>query len=177
MNVQPDLTANILYYELYVQNEDQGREIVQFLKGEVSTPLRHYIWHHDVFQISACDHELNGQKHALVGEMNLSEDSGGTDEKIVTSLIVRATQTHKATLGRIWDSDGQYLLIEGAQHVPDWLTPDVAANRVWLKDGQVVILGGEQVNSTQQAIERLRDDRNILQIDELNEAISLYISG
>ena len=41
---------------------------------------------------------------------------------------------------RIWDNDGEFLLIEAALHLPKWLKPEVASNRVWLHQGSVHLL-------------------------------------
>ena len=38
-------------------------------------------------------------------------------------------------LHRVWDNDGEFLLIEAAYALPKWLKPDTAVNRVWLRDG------------------------------------------
>ena len=40
----------------------------------------------------------------------------------------------------VTDNDGQFLLIEAADHLPDWLGPESAGNRVWLRCGQVIIV-------------------------------------
>ena len=36
---------------------------------------------------------------------------------------------------RIWDNDGDFLLIEAAYSLPKWLKPDTSTNRVWLQSG------------------------------------------
>lgn len=41
---------------------------------------------------------------------------------------------------RIWDNDGDFLLIEAAFSLPKWLKPEVSTNRVWLHDGQLHII-------------------------------------
>ena len=33
---------------------------------------------------------------------------------------------------RVQDTDGEFLLIESALHIPDWLKPETAENRVFL---------------------------------------------
>lgn len=45
----------------------------------------------------------------------------------------------KETSTRVWDSDGEVLLIEAAHHLPRWLKPDTAANRVWIRRGSLCI--------------------------------------
>ena len=36
---------------------------------------------------------------------------------------------------RIWDNDGDFLLIEAAYSLPKWLKPETSSNRVWLQSG------------------------------------------
>lgn len=36
---------------------------------------------------------------------------------------------------RIWDNDGEFLLIEAAYSLPKWLKPETSTNRVWLQAG------------------------------------------
>ena len=36
---------------------------------------------------------------------------------------------------RIWDNDGDFLLIEAAYSLPKWLKPETSTNRVWLQSG------------------------------------------
>lgn len=41
---------------------------------------------------------------------------------------------------RIWDNDGDFLLIEAAYSLPKWLKPDTSSNRVWLQSGCLHII-------------------------------------
>ncbi len=41
---------------------------------------------------------------------------------------------------RIWDNDGDFLLIEAAYSLPKWLKPETSRNRVWLLNGQLHII-------------------------------------
>ena len=41
---------------------------------------------------------------------------------------------------RVWDNDGDFLLIEAAYSLPRWLKPEVSTKRVWLHDGQLHIV-------------------------------------
>lgn len=38
---------------------------------------------------------------------------------------------------RVWDNDGEFLLIEAAYGLPRWLKPETAQNRLWLHGGVV----------------------------------------
>ena len=41
---------------------------------------------------------------------------------------------------RIWDNDGDFLLIEAAYSLPKWLKPETSANRIWLKSGSLHVI-------------------------------------
>ena len=41
----------------------------------------------------------------------------------------------------IQDADGEFLLIESAMHIPDWLKPETAENRVQDHRERVLMLG------------------------------------
>ena len=41
---------------------------------------------------------------------------------------------------RVWDNDGDFLLIEAAYSLPKWLKPEVSTNRVWLHQEQLHIV-------------------------------------
>ncbi len=41
---------------------------------------------------------------------------------------------------RVWDNDGEFLLIEAAYALPKWLKPETASSRVWLLNGVMHIV-------------------------------------
>jgi len=41
---------------------------------------------------------------------------------------------------RVWDNDGDFLLIEAAYSLPKWLKPETSNNRVWIQAGQLHII-------------------------------------
>lgn len=43
-------------------------------------------------------------------------------------------------MDRIRDTDGEFLLIEAANVLPSWVTPENSTNRLWLKDGQLHLI-------------------------------------
>lgn len=50
---------------------------------------------------------------------------------------------------QVHDNDGQFLLIEVADHLPKWVTPDRAAGRVWIKGGLLHLIPLESTPSIQ----------------------------
>ena len=54
------------------------------------------------------------------------------DRAINASLCFRC---NPGVAARVWDNDGDFLLIEAAYALPKWLKPETASNRVWLLKG------------------------------------------
>lgn len=52
------------------------------------------------------------------------------DEWVVVWLLRELTRKFKDVWVKVNDSDGEFLLIEAAGTLPEWLEPEVAENRV-----------------------------------------------
>lgn len=69
------------------------------------------------------------------------------DEWFVVFLMQVITERFPGLVAQVWDQDGEFLLIEAACSLPDWLEPETSGNRIFLKDGCLHILplepGGE----------------------------------
>uniref|UniRef100_A0A061QTT0 Protein sgt1 n=1 Tax=Tetraselmis sp. GSL018 TaxID=582737 RepID=A0A061QTT0_9CHLO len=62
------------------------------------------------------------------------------DEWFLVSLLKRVTREMPGVGARVWDNDGEFLLIEAAYSLPRWLKPETSANRVFLYGGEVHIV-------------------------------------
>lgn len=65
------------------------------------------------------------------------------DEWYIVYLLLCTSEMFKEAWIRVWDSDGEFLLVEAAESLPRWLNPEVASNRVWLKEGKLLIVTKE----------------------------------
>lgn len=54
---------------------------------------------------------------------------------LLISQTPAASNTH-----RVWDDDGEFVLIEAAYSLPKWLNPDTATHRVWWHGGRLHIV-------------------------------------
>jgi len=65
--------------------------------------------------------------------------------KLFRVLDVRKSPSHlllqfSGVCARIWDNDGDFVLIEAAYSLPKWLKPETSKNRVWLLNGQLHVI-------------------------------------
>ncbi|KFM25957.1 SGT1-like protein [Auxenochlorella protothecoides] len=61
------------------------------------------------------------------------------DEWCVVWLLTQITQSFPLDV-RVWDNDGEFLLIEAAHSLPRGLKPEIADNRVWISGGRFHIV-------------------------------------
>ncbi|XP_042038892.1 protein ecdysoneless homolog [Salvia splendens] len=109
-----------------------------------------YIWQHQPFSLSitpAPVPHLSG--HLRFGD-NLE------DEWFVVHILFEISKKFPSLSIRVWDSDGEFLLIECAFHLPKWLNPETSTNRVFLRSGRLHILPPSSFRETPNLEDALR---------------------
>lgn len=62
------------------------------------------------------------------------------DEWLIVYLLRELSKAFPNIWIRVFDSDGEFLLIEAAKVLPKWLSPEMDTNRVWIHDGKLYII-------------------------------------
>lgn len=62
------------------------------------------------------------------------------DEWFVVYILFEISRQFPNLSIRVWDSDGEFLLIETAYHLPKWLNPETSVNRVFIRRGLLHII-------------------------------------
>ncbi|KAK1580264.1 SGT1 protein-domain-containing protein [Colletotrichum navitas] len=62
------------------------------------------------------------------------------DEWLVVYILRELSKSHPNVWVRVFDSDGEFLLIEAANVLPKWLSPETDQNRVWINNGCLHII-------------------------------------
>ena len=62
------------------------------------------------------------------------------DEWLIVYILRRLTQSHHSVWARVFDTDGEFLLVEAANVLPKWLSPEIDHNRVWIHLGKLYIV-------------------------------------
>ncbi|KAL8794031.1 MAG: hypothetical protein Q9195_003437 [Heterodermia aff. obscurata] len=143
------LPENCVEYFIYIiDNAIKDTEVRQKLRAVQASAtsftkalLKGYIWQRDSFQLE------------LIQEKGLSFLYGKTeygdsveDEWLVVYILRELSKKHSHLWVRVADTDGQFLLIEAANALPQWLNPEVADFRVWINQGKLLIIPVEQRN-------------------------------
>ncbi|CAG7871706.1 unnamed protein product [Brassica rapa] len=115
-------------------------QIIDFLSPFTSP----YIWQHEPFSLSislspsaSCPCTDTPLPH-LHGKLKYGDNL--EDEWFAVFLLFRISAAFPSTSIRVWDTDGEFLLIEAAFHLPRWLNPETSRNRVFLRGGDLHVV-------------------------------------
>ncbi|KAI5854103.1 SGT1-domain-containing protein [Durotheca rogersii] len=134
-----------------------------------------YIWQRDSFQLHL------ERDQGLVYLRGITDYGDSVeDEWLIVYLLRELTKSFPTLWVRVFDSDGEFLLIEAARVLPSWLSPEMDANRVWIHDGSLYVhplaasSGVKRPLSLQEAVAYIQSNPRGLVQPSLVEAESFY---
>ncbi|PSS36662.1 Protein ecdysoneless like [Actinidia chinensis var. chinensis] len=113
-----------------------------------------YLWQHEPFTLSLstatatsclCSSSNHDNLPHLHGKLRFGDNLD--DEWFVVALLFHVSRLFPDLSVRVWDTDGDFLLIEAAFHLPRWINPDTSANRVFIRGGELQIIDKNQFPS------------------------------
>ncbi|KAF2629886.1 SGT1-domain-containing protein [Macroventuria anomochaeta] len=97
--------------------------------------LKEYIWQRDEIKLELVRED---DRWLLKGQTNYGDSVA--DEWLIVYFLRELSKEFKDAWIRIYDTDGEFLLIEAANALPKWLTPEVAEHRVWINTHRLLII-------------------------------------
>jgi len=132
--------------------ESRLKELQVQCLDTISDFAKDYIWQHESFNLqpaitSSCLCTLNSSFQDsnpwppvphLHGRLKYGDNL--EDEWFVVFILHEITKCIPSVSARVWDTDGEFLLIEAAYAIPRWLRPENSWNRVFIWRGELHIL-------------------------------------
>ncbi|MCJ1354738.1 MAG: hypothetical protein MMC33_004727 [Icmadophila ericetorum] len=130
-------------YKIYIFKEEipdvRIRETLSKVQTTASTLLKTllkgFIWQKDGFALELARED---GKSLLRGKSRFGDSID--DEWIIVYILQELSRKFPEIWVRVFDDDGEFLLIEAASALPRWLNPEIADNRVWLNNGELLIV-------------------------------------
>jgi hypothetical protein len=97
--------------------------------------LKEYIWQRESLKLELIREE---GRWLLKGRTNYGDSVA--DEWLIVWLLRALSKEFRDAWIRIYDTDGEFLLIEAANALPKWLNPEIAENRVWINNHRMLIV-------------------------------------
>jgi len=117
-----------------------------------------YQWNKEVFRIfhhAPQDNARTGGAGRSFVEYRGSTKFGDCyqDEWLIVLILVQISRRFPELIIQVQDDDGEFILIEAADHLPSWVTPDNSVNACFIRGGNFHLLlpeqwpGGEKPNA------------------------------
>eukprot|EP00116_Pleurobrachia_bachei_P003072 sb/3463334/ len=133
MSIQDRNTVFYCIYPLSDSTTSLDELRLQYL--EFLSPHLDIIWNAECFTLTPVSHPSHPH---LKGQVWF--DSSLEDEWYVVWLLRKLTAQFPGIVSKVWDDDGEFMLIEASDAVPPWLIPEISDNRVFLYRGKVAIV-------------------------------------
>jgi hypothetical protein len=134
-----DVVEYIIYIIDITLSDIQTRERLQAFQRSLHQLdkkfLKEYIWQRESLKL---DLVRQDGRWLLKGQTNYGDSVA--DEWLIVWLLRELTKEFRDAWIRIYDTDGEFLLIEAANTLPVWLNPEMAENRVWLHNHRLLII-------------------------------------
>ncbi|CAL1696402.1 unnamed protein product [Somion occarium] len=136
-NRPPAISEDTLQYTLYPPSNLSDKAFVTTLaavmRSYVESLLPDFLWHRDTFQLKVTPNQ-DEEGFVLEGRMRVGDCVD--DEWCAVWLLWQISSKWDVVIS-VSDSDGEFLLIEAAEHLPSWVTPSNAENRVWIYESHL----------------------------------------
>ncbi len=77
------------------------------------------------------------------------------DEWLIVYVLRELSNAHPELFIRVADEDGEFLLVEAANALPNWLNPEIDYCRVWIQGGKLKIIPPQSGNTKPSAAKSL----------------------
>ncbi|KAL6923785.1 hypothetical protein FSST1_001059 [Fusarium sambucinum] len=188
-NFKDHLPDNCVEYLLFFldpqpDSRKQLSQIENIRKSAIdlaSTLTKDYIWQKDEFNL-ALKNENGEYQTCLLYLHGITDYSDAVeDEWLIVYILRELSNSHPKLWIRVFDTDGEFLLVEAANVLPRWLNPEIDNNRTWINTGRLLLIPVKDEDGLKtrnlelpEAVEILRTKREALVHSGFVEAEAFY---
>ncbi|KAF8213416.1 SGT1 protein-domain-containing protein [Mycena galopus ATCC 62051] len=140
-NRPPAISEDTLQYALYPPPASSDKASVTSFAACISAwvdlLLPDFLWHRDAFELKVVPRPESQEEYFLEGRMRVGDC---VDDEWCTVWLLKQVSSKWDMAISVFDSDGEFLLIEAADALPPWITPTNSENRVWIYGSQLHII-------------------------------------
>ncbi|KAG8361755.1 hypothetical protein FVEN_g1345 [Fusarium venenatum] len=180
-NHLPDNCVEYLLFFLDPQPDSRKQlsQIENIRKSAIdlaSTLTKDYIWQKDEFDLTLKNENGLLYLHGITDYSDAVED-----EWLIVYILRELSKSHPKLWIRVFDTDGEFLLVEAANVLPRWLNPEIDNNRTWINTGRLLLIPVKDEDGLKarnlelpEAVEILRTKREALVHSGFVEAEAFY---
>ena len=128
------------------QSDARADALLLALNAEIARLCAGHVWQRDAF---ALERAARGSSRAVF--RGCVEFGDCVDDAWFAAFLARALSATfaDAIAVRVWDDDGEFMLIETAEALPGWVTPERAHGCTFLFRGRLVVVDGDGLASSE----------------------------
>ncbi|KAJ7102279.1 SGT1 protein-domain-containing protein [Mycena belliarum] len=139
-NRTPAISEDTLQYSLYpspsLADKPSVTSFAACISAWVDLLLPEFLWHRDVFELKVATRSESNEFY-LQGRMRVGDC---VDDEWCAVWLLKQVSANWDMAISVFDSDGDFLLIEAADFLPAWVTPTNSENRVWIYGSQLHLI-------------------------------------
>ncbi|XP_056649170.1 protein ecdysoneless [Diorhabda sublineata] len=190
---EDDFVEYFIFPHLECNDEQQQEKILTAIlnkaKKIIDKYAKNYLWHKDEFQLSIRIstsnflNEIEGQKENLPPHLYGVSHYGDNieDEWFMVFLLQQLTKELNECIARVHDVDGEFLLIEAAEYLPNWANPETSQNRVYIYNGKIHLIPQDCSNTEIKVSEAIfairKDPSKTVACPEIQSSINTKLEG
>lgn len=190
---EDDFVEYFLFPPIETNDEQEQERILTAILDKANKIIHKYtknfLWHKDEFRlvvrtsISNYLNELDGQRENLPPHLYGVSHYGDNieDEWFMVFILQQLTREITDSIVRVHDSDGEFLLIEAADYLPSWASPETCENRVYIYGGNIHLIPTNSSNSfltMTEALQKIRQDPTCTAgSPDIQNSIKLKLNG
>lgn len=115
-------------------------EIYDELKLRFDPWVKYYVWDNSPVRLELVS-DANYRNNYLYGQLVF--DQMLDDQNLVTHILFEFSKIYPDLYIHLDDNDGEFILVDTYEYLPEWLDPSNATNRDWINSGRVLIIPEE----------------------------------
>ncbi|XVF59106.1 hypothetical protein PTKIN_Ptkin07bG0248200 [Pterospermum kingtungense] len=175
--VSSRLPEDTVFYSIFPDNHlspDSLQSLHLQILNSISPFTSSYIWQHQPFTLSI---SFNPFPH-IDGHLRFGDNLN--DEWFTVFLLFQISISFPSLSIQVHDSDGEFLLIESAYHLPSWVNPENSKNRAFIRKGKFYIIPKRSLPNptlTEALNFLIENEQAALAPDSVQSVIQSRISG
>ncbi|ERL94349.1 protein ecdysoneless [Dendroctonus ponderosae] len=149
---EDDFVQYYLFPRIEASDESLQEKLLEAVLAKADRVLerfaQNYLWHKDQIRFVPMTESSNfltrvdGEEERLPPHLFGVSHYGDNiqDEWFIVFLLQQITKEIPGVVARVFDSDGEFLLIEAADFLPNWANPESCTNRVYIYEGNIHLL-------------------------------------
>ncbi|KAJ8958175.1 hypothetical protein NQ318_006114 [Aromia moschata] len=191
---EDDFVEYHLYPPIETSDEKEQETILSSILSKANKIVQkyteNYLWHKDEFKLICRTSIYNYLSHIDGKKENLPPHLYGVshygdnieDEWFMVFILQQLTKEIPGLIARVYDVDGEFLLIEAADYLPGWANPETCENRVYLSEGNVHLVPRESLDEDRipitEALSKIREQpANTVASTDIQNSIKNKLKG